>query len=151
MRTLFRLGAAMAMATALATGPAVAQNSQPSGAYKHQKEHRPADITGAWRLIAVDGSVAPQGVQARTKFIFHGNGNLNGEAACNTFKGRYRKSGQGFEIYKIISTRKSCGRQDKIENEIFNAMEAVNRARPGQNETMVLMSGDRPRLRLRRF
>lgn len=154
MRTLFRLGAAFAVAAALAAapavGPAVAQKNQPSGAYK-AKPDAPQEIRGTWRLVAVDGSVAPEPVQKSTKFVFHKNGDLTGEAACNTFKGRFKTHGKDFEIYKIISSRRSCGRQDKIENDIFNAMGSVNRARYGQNETLVLMTGDRPRLRLRRF
>lgn len=59
-----------------------------------------------WQVTELDGE--PLAAAARATISFGDSGQLAGQSACNTFRGRYAIKGEGLSVSRLAATRKAC-------------------------------------------
>lgn len=77
-----------------------------------------ADITGAWRLVSVDGAATATERQPSLRLE---GGRASGNGGCNAFGGDYTLQGDTLIADRVISTRMACispdGAPDRMAQE----------------------------------
>lgn len=105
-----------------------------------------ADLSGEWRIVAVDGTEVTVGKEDKVPFLaFDATAmQVHGNAGCNLINGSFsQEEGQSASLRfsQMISTM-MAGPNMELEGKILKAIEKVRSFAAGENGTVVLKDAD---------
>ena len=104
-----------------------------------------AEITGAWKLDSIGGSLVFSGTNPTLTLT--ADGHANGNGGCNAFGGAYTRAGDMLTFNQMISTMMACTRpgltSEQVmgqEHRFLSALNGEVRAREPETNTLLLIT-----------